>query len=121
MNPNYRQINVEEDLKHSDSIIDFYKQLIRLRHLNDELNYGSYRMIAKDNPQAIAYLREYNDRRLLIVVNMTGKPAYIDIGESEYKKGHIILGTHGNKRYSRYLSLEPYEGRIYRVVSHELT
>jgi oligo-1,6-glucosidase len=115
INPNYTEINVEDDLKNPASVIDFYKQLIRLRHLNDELNYGSYRMIAKSNRQIIAYLREYEGRRLLIVVNMTGRPASVDIGELEYRKGHIILGTHGSEKFSRFLTMQPYEGRVYRV------
>ena len=115
INPNYTEINVEDDLKNPDSVIDFYKQLIRLRHLNNELNYGSYRMIAKQNRQIIAFLREYEGRRLLIAVNMTGRPARIDLGELEYRKGHIILGTHGEERYSRFLTMKPFEGRIYRV------
>ena len=72
-------------------------------------------MIAKDDPKVIAYLREYNDRRMLIVVNMTRKPADIDISEVKYGKGHLLLGTHGTEKYSRYLHLAPYEGRIYRV------
>lgn len=115
INPNYTEINVEDDLKNPDSVIDFYKQLIRLRHLNDELNYGSYRMIAKSNRQVIAFLREYEGRRLLIAVNMTGRPARIDLDELEYRKGHIIIGTHGSEKYSRFLTMQPFEGRIYRV------
>ena len=117
VNPNYTGINVENDLKSSNSVIVFYKELIRLRHLNDELNYGSYRMIAKNDPHVIAYIREYNGRRLLIAVNMTGKPAQVNIGEVEYKKGHMILGTHGTEKYSRFLQLKPYEGRIYRIAA----
>ncbi len=115
INPNYRRINVEDELKNPESVIDFYKQLIRLRHLNGELCCGSYRMIAKENRQVIAYLREKEGRRLLIAVNMSGLPARIDLKDIEYRRGHIILGTHGSAKYSRILDLKPYEGRIYRV------
>ena len=31
INPNYKEINVEDDLKNPDSILNFYKNLIRLR------------------------------------------------------------------------------------------
>ena len=119
VNPNYTEINVEKDLADKNSVLDFYKQLIRLRHLNDELNYGSYRMIAKNHKAVIAYLREYEGKRLLIVVNMSGRPQNIDIRETGMKYGHCILGTHSIEKYARRLTLQPFEGRIYRVRGEE--
>ncbi len=115
VNPNHTEINVEDDLKNSASVLDFYRQIIRLRHMNDELNYGSYRMIAKSNKKVIAYIRENEDRKLLIVVNMSDMPAKIDLGEMPYRKGHCILSTHKDAKYTRLMELEPFEGRVYRV------
>lgn len=115
LNPNYKSINVEAELKRPDSIIDFYRQLIRLRKQNALLRYGSFRMICKNHPRVIAYLREYEGRQMLIVVNMSKLPSYIDISEIEYRKGHCILSTHGIEPYSRVLSLKPFEARIYKI------
>lgn len=119
VNPNYTDLNVEKDMSEADSVFDFYRQLIRLRHLNDELNYGTYRMIGKSHKAVIAYLRELDDKKLLIVVNMSGRPQNIDIGETGMKYGHCILATHEIEKYSRRLTLEPFEGRIYRVRSEQ--
>ena len=115
VNPNYRTINVKSDLESEDSIIDFYKQLISLRHSSDELNYGSYRMIAKKNRSVLAFLREYNGKNMLIVINMTARTAHIDISEAGYTRGHCILSNYEAQQYSRKLLLKPYEARIYRV------
>ena len=115
VNPNYTEINVEDDLKSADSIIDFYKQLIRLRHLNEELTHGGFRMIAPKNPSVVAFVREYGGRNLLTVVNMSGRPANIDISSVGYTHGHCILATGESAPYTRRLILKPYEGRIYRV------
>ena len=52
---------------------------------------------------------------MLIVVNMSKLPSYIDISEVEYRKGHCILSTHGIEPYSRVLSLKPFEARIYKI------
>ena len=115
INPNYTSINVESDTDVDDSVLDFYKQLIRMRHLNDELNYGSFRMISKKNSRIVAFVREYNGKNLLTVVNMSGRPANIDISDIGYTRGHCILATGETARYSRRLIMKPYEGRIYRV------
>lgn len=115
INPNYKTINVENELRRPDSIIDFYKQLIRLRKLRPELVEGSFRMICLEHPTVIAYLRELDDKKLLIVFNMSKKPAAVNIGETDCKRGHCILGTHGIEPYSKVLMLKPYEARIYKV------
>ncbi len=115
LNPNYRQINVEDDLKRRNSIIDLYKQLIRLRRLHRELSYGSFEMIDEKNASVISYIRKYEDRQLLVVVNMTKKVAKADLSDCPYKRGHCILGTHDLEAYSRTLTLRPYEARVYKV------
>ena len=38
VNPNYKEINVEEQLNDENSILNFYKKMITLRKENDVLN-----------------------------------------------------------------------------------
>ena len=72
-------------------------------------------MMDEKNPSVISYLRKFEDRQLLIVVNMTKKVATADLSGCPYKKGHCILGTHEIEPYSKILTLKPFEARVYKV------
>ncbi|MBQ1793866.1 MAG: alpha-glucosidase, partial [Peptostreptococcaceae bacterium] len=57
VNPNYKQINVKESLEDSNSIFNYYKELIKLRHNNDTIVYGDVKLIYPENESIFAYTR----------------------------------------------------------------
>src|SRR5690625_7606386 len=70
VNPNYKQINIEEELANPDSILNYYKRLIHLRQNSDALIYGSYELILEEHDQVFAYKRTLNDERYLVLTNL---------------------------------------------------
>ena len=42
VNPNYEDINAEEQIKREDSVFSYYKELIRLRKEKEIIVYGHY-------------------------------------------------------------------------------
>jgi oligo-1,6-glucosidase len=78
VNPNYVEINVEADLGREDSIIRFYREMIRLRKSSDTLLYGGFRLIDRDNPRVFSYLRTAEP---LSIDDESGKPCR---GEADY-------------------------------------
>ena len=42
VNPNYKNINVKVQLKDENSILNFYKKMIKIRKENKTLIYGNY-------------------------------------------------------------------------------
>ena len=42
VNPNYREINIEEDVLRMDSVVNFYKKAIALHHAHPALTFGTY-------------------------------------------------------------------------------
>ena len=51
--------------------------MTQLRHDHPVLVYGSYTLLLEDDPQVYAYLREYEDERMLVVLNFSAKPASV--------------------------------------------
>lgn len=66
----YKNRNVETELKDPNSVLSFYKKLLALRHTNEQLLEGSYVSVTDDS-NVIAYLRPYKDRAVLVVLNMS--------------------------------------------------
>jgi alpha-glucosidase len=63
--------NVESESKDPDSILNFYKRLLSLRHTEEALLDGAYIALNTDDPNVLSYLRRYRDDAVLVVLNMS--------------------------------------------------
>ena len=71
-NPNKQYINVFDSSKDPDSILNFYKKLIKIRKNDDILKKGSFNDLYISNAIFI-YERVYDGERYMIVLNMSKK------------------------------------------------
>ena len=80
-----------------DSVYGFYKELIRLRREWDVIAKGSIAFLERENPDVLAYTRDYEGKRLTVICNLTGSVCEI-WAKKEWEEQEKILGN--------------YEGRI---------
>jgi oligo-1,6-glucosidase len=116
VNPNYKEINVEDELKDNDSILHFYKKLIQLRKEYLVSVYGSYELILKDDKNVYAYLRELEDERLLVISNFTKVSADFYLPEHlEFNNNKLLLSNYecDLEENLSSLKLRPFEARVY--------
>lgn len=71
LNPNHLHINAEEQLKREDSVLAFYKRLIRLRHSHEVIVYGRYLPHALEDPRSFSYFRVLGGQTLFVCCNFT--------------------------------------------------
>ena len=69
--PSYRAHNVASELKDSSSILNVYRQLLRLRRGNAALREGEYVALNEDDPNVLSYLRKYKNQAVLVALNMS--------------------------------------------------
>jgi alpha-glucosidase len=77
--PTYKIYNVESELKDSQSILNFYRQILVLRHSEPALTSGSWIAVNEKDPRVLAYLRRSADRTVLVVLNMSSSPQSIKL------------------------------------------
>ena len=116
INPNYKQINIEDDLKSPESIIRFYKEAIAFRKANPVLTYGDYLPVARENRRVISYIREDDKDRILVLINLTNKNAPISLDKIAVTDTAALIGTHGRRPLLERMVLQPYEGRAYKLL-----
>lgn len=109
VNPNYKRINVEDQLKDPDSILHYYRKLIELRKKHPVLVYGSYQLLMENDDQIYAYERKLADKRMLIVTNLFPKETTFKLGVTF---GKPVLT---NYPYKDPMTLRPYEARVYQI------
>jgi alpha-glucosidase len=68
----YKTHNVAIELQNPDSILNFYKRLLALRHQDTALLDGEYVPLNQDDPNVLSYLRQYKNDAVLVVLNMSG-------------------------------------------------
>lgn len=108
LNENYRSINAQEQIDRPDSVFSFYRELIRLRHQYDLIVYGSYQLLWPEDTQIFAYMRKLDRQRMLVVCNLSGKTAEIQIPE-EYLGGEILISNCSTAAIHPAMTLYPWE------------
>jgi alpha-glucosidase len=66
--------NVASELKEPDSILNFYRRVLALRHQDAALRDGEYVALNESDPNVLSYLRRYKDEAVLVVLNMSSSP-----------------------------------------------
>ncbi len=116
INPNYLWRNVEAQSKSSESLLHFYKKLIKIRKSNKVLQKGMYLPITYDPHKILAYLRQTQDQTALIALNFSKKPVGLVLS-SQLLSGNwelLISNKRDNlpKVNDRKIILDGYEAMI---------
>jgi len=79
VNPNYRDgINVASQSKNPGSLLAFYREMLAFRRSASALIDGSMHMLAKDDPDFLAFLRKNDTQTYLVVINFGKQSRRID-------------------------------------------
>ena len=120
VNPNHKEINVEEELENPNSIYCYYKKLINLRKSSDVLIYGSYELILEDHDQVFAYTRTLDNEMYVVLTNLFAQEAEVEFPTSVTgKKAKIKLSNYQVEHDIETLGktvFRPYEARVYQVL-----
>ncbi len=106
---NYKEINVEKELKEG-SIFNFYQSLISLRKELDIISDGSYKGILLDNNKVYAYVRSLENEQLIVFNNFYDYEVEVDISEEFLEKPFkYLIGNYTKRALEPKLRLKPYE------------
>ena len=108
VNENYREINAAAQEEDAFSLLNWYRQLLRLRRRCAALQQGDYRACA-GTKDVLVYERVLEDDRLLILLNFAGSKRSVLLPESN---GWRVLlehpGDHETSLAGSDVVLEPY-------------
>ncbi len=114
VNENYKEINVADQEADERSVLNFYREAIRLRKSLSSVRHGDYKEHGKLSGRLYTYSREDDKEKLLIVCSFTEKvtnwrvPKEFDLGTAE-----LLLANYDKLDGT---TLKPYETRVYRWV-----
>jgi alpha-glucosidase len=109
----YKTHNVASELKDQDSILQFYKHLLALRHREPGLLDGDYVALNEGDANVLSYLRRYKNEAVLVVLNMSGTPQQVgfDLSSAGFAgaKASTLLTTSNSQGGALdHITIEPF-------------
>jgi oligo-1,6-glucosidase len=112
VNANYKTINAAAQEKDENSCLNYFRKLTKLRKENPVLVYGKYTLLDKNNPDVYAYTREYNGKKMLLVLNFRAVASAVSTG-IDFSKAKIVLSNYSSDAAGA--KLRPYEAVVYEL------
>ena len=120
LNPNYKEINVEESISNKNSIWNFYKNFILLRKkFINELVYGEIEILLEDSEELFVFNRiRFEEKYLFVVASFSEKVldfSFKDVG-IDFNKVKVVMGSYEEISFDENFKLRPYEAVLFRVI-----
>ncbi len=115
VNPNYTEINVEAAEKDPDSILHFYRKLLKFRKENEIVIYGNYKEHMKSSKDLYVYERAYEGKKMLVICSFTEKHIQFKAPEGfNLAEGQLVLSNYKDPQLlDNTFTTKPYETRVY--------
>jgi oligo-1,6-glucosidase len=104
----YKEWNVEKQQTKEDSVLHFYRQLIKLRKKEQALIYGDFEMVNRMKKNLFTYYRRLEGKGFYVECNLSSKP----LRRSNSVHGYELLLSNYNKNSE---ILRSYEANLYQL------
>ncbi len=112
VNPDHETVNAAAADADPDSVLNYYRRLIALRHDNDVLVYGDYELLTPDHERLWSYERTLGEERVFVALNFGGEPAAF-VGPHD--DGERLIANYDDPPGPSGATLRPWEAVVYRV------
>ena len=112
INPNYTTLNAAAQEADPQSCLNYFRRMIKLRKQNLALVYGQYTLLDAANPDVYAYTREYEGKKLLVLLNFSAHIATANTGVNT-SKAKLLINNYADKAADN--QLKPYQALVYQL------
>ena len=117
VNDNHSEINVEAENKNPNSVLNYFRKMVKLRKELPELVYGKYQLLDKNNEKIYAYTRTLGDKKVLVLLNFSTDKSSFDISTFNKGKGLNILANNVNEINIKQnvVTMQPWQALVLRL------
>jgi alpha-glucosidase len=108
--PTYKTHNVADESRDPNSVLEFYKKVLKLRHTDNALLDGSYVAINENDANVLSYLRVYKDHGVVVALNMSDTPQKVtlDLKGKGFSSTTSLVVTGNTSAQGDEVSLDPF-------------
>ena len=102
--------NVADESKDPESVLNFYKKVLKLRHTNRALLDGNYVPLNENDQNVLSYLRLYKGQAIVVALNMSGaeQKVNLDLSKQGFSSAKSLVATGKSATAGNVISLDPY-------------
>ena len=93
VNPNYKKVNVAAEGKDPNSILNYFRKMVKLRKALPELVYGKYQLLDNENKNVYAYTRTLDNKKVLVVLNFSKTTTTFDMPKNIGTAGQVLINN----------------------------
>lgn len=112
-NPNYKEINVEQQIKDERSPLNYFKKLTALRKSNPVLVYGDYELLVPTHPAVYAYKRTLDSKVMAVVMNFSQNIQTVELPDISNVNKMLLTNHESVDRRENTLVLKPYQAVVF--------
>ncbi len=86
----YETVNVEAQHANPNSLLWWFRRMIRRRRRHPVFGRGGIRFLDPINPQVLTYIREGEGETILVVANLSRHSQFVELDLSEYSGLHLV-------------------------------
>ncbi len=115
INKNYTEVNVQDAENDPDSILNYYRKLLKFRKENEIVIYGDFKEHYHDSDKLYVYERNYEGKKMLVVCSFSDKIERFTAPKGfDLSKATTVLGNYDciNSGFDSF-NLRPYEAKVF--------
>jgi len=93
VNANYKTINAAAQEKDPNSVLNYFRKMVKLRKALPELVYGNYELLDKENKNIYAYTRTLDKKKILVVLNFSKTNTTFYLPENLGTIGELLINN----------------------------
>jgi len=97
INPNYKTINVKNQMNDAESIYSYYKKLIQLRKNYPIIVYGDFHPLYEESEKNYCYIRELGKEKLLVLCSFSEEEQLVELPDEFFGRKGITLISNYDK------------------------
>ena len=111
VNENHTTLNAESQENDPNSVLNYFRKIVKLRKENDVLIYGKYTLLDQKNTKVYAYTRELNGKKMLVLLNFSKQKAKANLN-IDLTNAKVLINNYP-KTDSQLL---PYQAIVYQIL-----
>ena len=116
VNPNYKKVNVAAEEKDPNSVLNYFRKMVKLRKSLPELVYGKYNLLEKENDKVYAYTRTLDKKKVIVLLNFSKTTTTFDIPKNIGTTGQVLINNLKEIiLQERAIKLQPYQAVVIRL------
>lgn len=116
VNKDYSWVNVEVQEKSSESVLNHFRAMTKLRTENDILVYGKYDLLEADNSEIYAYTRTLDDQSWLVVLSFVDTDTMFKLANS-LQHYEVLANNYSELSHEgETIKLKPYQAVVLSAI-----